>query len=245
MMLGILLCCAACRPEQRATTAATPTVATQDTTALRQLRAAMVEEQLAARGITDTAVLRAMLTVPRHRFVPPELAELAYTSDGPLPIGQGQTISQPYIVAYMAEAAHIQPGDRVLEIGTGSGYGAAVLAALTPEVYSVEIRPDLAQLAGDHLNALGYRVAQLVGNGWLGWPEHAPYDAIVVTAAPDEIPAALVEQLAVGGRLVIPVGTLWQDLRVLEKTASGLRELARLPVQFVPLIRQQPDTTGG
>jgi len=241
--LSLLLLCAACGRDTRpAAVAAAPPPIAQDTAELRRLREAMVRRQIEARGINDTAVLRAMRTVPRHRFVRPELAEAAY-GDFPLPIGYDQTISQPYIVAYMAAAARLEPGDRVLEIGTGSGYGAAVLAELAREVYTMEILPPLAEQAAAVLGALGYdRVHVLAGNGWLGWPEHAPYDAIVVTAAPDEIPRALVDQLAAGGRLVIPVGERWQQLRVLEKTEQALREIERIPVQFVPMVRERPDT---
>ena len=215
---------------------------TQDTADYPELRHAMVERQVAARGVRDPAVLRAMRSVPRHRFVPEASPRAAY-SDRPLPIGHGQTISQPYIVAFMAEAAEIEPGDRVLEIGTGSGYGAAVLAELAEEVYTIEIVPELADRARAVLSRLGYDDVHVrTGNGWLGWPEHAPYDAVVVTAAPDEVPEALVEQLAVGGMLVVPVGTRFQELRVLRKTADGLVEEASLPVRFVPMVREPPDT---
>jgi protein-L-isoaspartate(D-aspartate) O-methyltransferase len=191
-------------------------------------------------------VIEAMERVPRHLFVPEDLARAAY-GDRPLPIGSGQTISQPYIVAFMAEAADLDPDDRVLEIGTGSGYGAAVLAELAAEVYTVEIVPELAQRARSVLSAAGYdRVEVRAGNGWLGWPEHAPYDAIVVTAAPEHVPDALVEQLAVGGKLVIPVGGaglgVEQTLRVLRKTPDGVVEEASLPVRFVPMVGEPPDT---
>ncbi|MDX1675401.1 MAG: protein-L-isoaspartate(D-aspartate) O-methyltransferase, partial [Longimicrobiales bacterium] len=214
----------------------------QDTTDHPELRRAMVERQVEARGVTDTAVLRAMRSVPRHRFVPEAPPRLAY-SDRPLPIGHGQTISQPYIVAFMAAAAEIEPGDRVLEIGTGSGYGAAVLAELADEVYTIEIVPELAERARSVLDRTGYDDVRVrTGNGWLGWPEHAPYDAVVVTAAPDEVPGALVEQLAMGGMLVVPVGTAFQELRVLRKTPDGLREEASLPVRFVPMVEEPPDT---
>ena len=216
--------------------------AAQDTAEYPELRRAMVERQVAARGVADTAVLRAMRSVPRHRFVPEAPPRAAY-SDRPLPIGHGQTISQPYIVAFMAEAAGIEPGDRVLEIGTGSGYGAAVLAELAATVYTIEIVPALAERARSALRRAGYQNVRVrTGNGWLGWPEHAPYDAVVVTAAPDEVPEALVEQLAVGGMLVIPVGTRYQELRVLRKTPAGLVEEASLPVRFVPMVEEPPDT---
>ncbi|MFO7892713.1 MAG: protein-L-isoaspartate(D-aspartate) O-methyltransferase [Longimicrobiales bacterium] len=214
----------------------------QDTADYPDLRRAMVERQVAARGVRDTAVLRAMRSVPRHRFVPEARPEAAY-SDRPLPIGHGQTISQPYIVAFMAEAAEIEPGDRVLEIGTGSGYGAAVLAELAAEVYTIEIVPELAERARRALADAGYHNVDVrTGNGWLGWPEYAPYHAVVVTAAPDEVPEALVDQLAVGGMLVVPVGRAFQELRVLRKTAEGLREEASLPVRFVPMVQEPPDT---
>jgi protein-L-isoaspartate(D-aspartate) O-methyltransferase len=206
------------------------------------LRERMVQRQIVARGVTDPDVVRAMGVVPRHRFVPGAGPAEAYR-DGPLPIGFGQTISQPYIVAFMAEAAALDPEDRVLEIGTGSGYGAAVLAELAAEVYTVEIVPELAERARRTLAATGYANVQVrAGNGWLGWPEHAPYDAIVVTAAPDEVPAALVEQLGMGGTLVIPVGEWRQTLRVLRKTGAGLEEVASLPVRFVPMVGEPPDT---
>jgi protein-L-isoaspartate(D-aspartate) O-methyltransferase len=204
----------------------------------------MVRRQIEARGIQDTAVLRAMRHVPRHSFVPEAPPAQAY-GDYPLPIGLGQTISQPYIVAFMAEAADVSAEDRVLEIGTGSGYGAAVLAELASEVYTIEIVPELADRARGILGRLGIgNVKVRTGNGWMGWPEHAPYDAVVVTAAPDEVPPNLVDQLALGGRLVVPVGTLFQDLRVLRKTPGGMVEEASFPVRFVPMVRTRPDTGG-
>ena len=213
-------------------------VAPGDSTA--PARAAMVADQLRARDIRDSAVLSAMARVPRHEFVPAEWRHLAYT-DGPLPIGFDQTISQPYIVAYMTQAAEVAPTDRVLEIGTGSGYQAAILAELAREVWSVEIVPELAARATAQLAALGYRNVHVrAGDGYLGWKEHAPYDAIVVTAAPDHVPPALVEQLAVGGRMVIPVGRGEQEMRVLRKTRTGVIEQVTIPVRFVPLVR--PDT---
>lgn len=216
----------------------------KDTTGAGALRARMVRLQVEARGVRDTAVLRAMREVPRHEFVPEAPLDQAY-GDYPLLIGLGQTISQPYIVAFMAEAAEISPGDRVLEVGTGSGYGAAVLAELAGEVYTMEIVPELAERAQEVLTRLGYRnVWVRWGNGWLGWPEHAPFDAIIVTAAPEEVPPRLVDQLARGGTLVIPVGEAFQTLRVLRKTPGGLEEVASLPVRFVPMVREPPDTGG-
>jgi protein-L-isoaspartate(D-aspartate) O-methyltransferase len=203
----------------------------------------MVQEQLLRRGIRDPAVLAAMARVPRHRFVPPAYQHLAYT-DHALPIGLDQTISQPYIVAYMSEAAEISPEDRVLEIGTGSGYQAAILGELAREVYSIEILPELADRARTTLRGLGYsNVTIRTGDGYLGWRENAPFDAVIVTAAPDHVPPALVEQLAVNGRMVIPVGSGEQEMRVLRKTATGIVEERTLRVRFVPLVR--PDSVGG
>jgi len=213
---------------------------TPSTTDHEDLRRRMVQRQIADRGVEDPDVLEAMRTVPRHRFVPEATPQTAY-SDTPYPIGHGQTISQPYIVAFMAKAADIESGDRVLEIGTGSGYGAAVLAHLASEVYSIEIIPELAQRARRILEELGYENVRIrTGNGWLGWPEEAPFDAIVVTAAPDEVPEALVEQLAVGGTMVVPVGEVRQSLRIIEKTEEGLEDESVLPVRFVPMV-EEPD----
>lgn len=201
-------------------------------------RERMVERDIAARGVRDPRVLEAMRSVPRHRFVEPGQAESAY-GDHPLPIGGGQTISQPYIVAHMTELVRPAPDDRVLEIGTGSGYQAAVLSPLVDHVYTVEIVPELAAGAAQVLAALGYdNVTVRQGDGWAGWPEHAPYDVIVVTAAPDQVPPALVKQLAPGGRMVIPVGPVHavQELRLIEKLESGeLRDRRIAPVRFVPM----------
>jgi protein-L-isoaspartate(D-aspartate) O-methyltransferase len=199
---------------------------------------AMVEKQLRPRGIDDPRVLRAMAKVPREKFVAKELAASAY-EDHPLPIGFGQTISQPYIVAFMTQALKPKPTDRVLEIGTGSGYQAAVVSELVAEVYTIEIVRPLAQRAATVLNALGYKnVLVKGGDGYKGWPEHAPFDAIIVTAAPDHVPQPLVEQLKEGGRMVIPVGkTYAQELQVLEKHGGVVRQTAAVPVKFVPLTR--------
>jgi protein-L-isoaspartate(D-aspartate) O-methyltransferase len=204
-------------------------------------RARMVENQLRARDIKDPRVLEVMGRVPRHLFVPePERGD-AY-GDFPLPIGHGQTISQPYIVAFMTQALEVRPTDRVLEIGTGSGYQAAVLAELAAEVYTIEIVERLADRARDTLSTLGYKNVQVrAGNGYLGWPEHAPYDRVMVTAAPDEIPQALVDQLRVGGLMAIPVGTYLQELKILRKTATGLETLATMPVRFVPMTGRGKD----
>jgi protein-L-isoaspartate(D-aspartate) O-methyltransferase len=201
-------------------------------------RRRMVDTQLRARDIRSAQVLDAMLAVPRHLFVPaPQRAE-AY-GDFPLPIGHDQTISQPYIVAFMTQALDIAPDHRVLEVGTGSGYQAAVLGALAKEVYTIEIVPPLAEQARDTLSALGHRNIQVrTGNGYLGWPEHAPYDRIMVTAAPDDVPLALLQQLAVGGLMAIPVGTVAQELRILRRTVSGTETLITLPVRFVPMTHK-------
>lgn len=202
-------------------------------------RRRMVEEQLAApgRGIADPAVLAAMAKVPRHEFVPEALRPQAY-HDGPLPIGHGQTISQPYIVAFMTEKLSPKPSDRILEIGTGSGYQAAVLSGLVAEVYSIEIVEPLAQSARTTLQRLGYgNVKVRTGDGYQGWPEAAPFDAIIVTCAPERVPQALVEQLKEGGRMVIPVGEAGaaQVLYLMEKQGSKLKAKAVLPVRFVPM----------
>jgi protein-L-isoaspartate(D-aspartate) O-methyltransferase len=195
----------------------------------------MVDEQLRARGIRDPRVLEAMTRVPRHAFVPAAGRDEAY-GDHPLPIGHGQTISQPYIVAFMSEALRLEPTHRVLEIGTGSGYQAAVLGELAGEVYTIEIIEDLAARAKKTLLENGYdNVTVRTGNGYLGWPEHAPYDRIMVTAAPDAVPPALVEQLKIDGLMAIPVGTGLQELRILRRTATGLETIDTLPVRFVPM----------
>ncbi len=200
------------------------------------LRERMVERQILARGITDQAVLDAMRRVPRHEFVPEDLRHAAY-EDHPLPIGEGQTISQPYIVALMTEVLHLLPGERVLEIGTGSGYQAAVLAELTDQVYTIEILEDLGKRGEETLQRLGYsRVRVKIGDGYLGWEEHAPYDAIMVTCAPDHIPQPLVDQLVEGGRMVIPVGRGYrQELYLVEKKDGQIRQTDIIPVLFVPM----------
>ncbi|HEX3555857.1 MAG TPA: protein-L-isoaspartate(D-aspartate) O-methyltransferase [Thermoanaerobaculia bacterium] len=205
------------------------------------LRHQMVDRQIAGRGVRDRRVLEAMRTVPREAFVPENLAELAY-DDSPLPIAEEQTISQPYVVALMAEALEIGPGDKVLEIGAGSGYAAAVLSRLAGEVYAVERHESLAREAGERLARLGYMNVQVLhGDGTLGWAEHAPYDAIVVAAGGPEVPQALLDQLAIGGRLMIPIGSdpRSQDLvRVRRRTDGDVREELGA-VRFVPLIGAQ------
>ena len=205
---------------------------------LNEDRERMVATQIEARGITDPFVLDAMRSVPRERFVPASLAECAY-DDGPLPIGEGQTISQPYIVAVMTQAARIKPGERVLEIGTGSGYGAAVLSRVAAEVYTIERIGALAETARRRLSELGYaNVHVLEGDGSLGWAEHAPYDAILVTAGAPRVPKTLLSQLVIGGRLIMPVGPHYgQRLVRVTRTDSHEYDHENLEaVAFVPLI---------
>jgi len=200
-------------------------------------REAMVTRQIARRGIDDEAVLAAMGTVPRHRFVRTKDMPLAY-GDHPLPIGYGQTISQPFIVAYMAQLAGLGPGSKVLEVGTGSGYHAAVMAQLADTVYTMEIIPELAARARRTHAALGYgNIQARTGDGYYGWPEEGPFDAIVVTAAPDHVPPPLVRQLADGGRIVIPVGHpfVTQHLVLVEKRGGRIISRQLIPVRFVPL----------
>ncbi len=195
----------------------------------------MVRDQIAARGVRDPRVLAALRKLPRHLFVPPNLQSAAY-EDTPLPIGYGQTISQPYIVAFMTEALELKPQDKVLEIGTGSGYQAAVLAELAREVYTIEIVEPLAKSARERLEGLGYsNVHVRAGDGYRGWPEAAPFDAIIVTAAPEQVPPPLLDQLRVGGRLVVPVGRFMQDLVRLRRTPQGIKRESLLPVMFVPM----------
>ena len=197
----------------------------------------MVAEQIRARDVRDPRVLDAMARVPRELFVPEGSRFEAY-DDHPVPIGHGQTISQPYIVAYMTEALRVERGHRVLEIGTGCGYQTALLCELARDVYSVEVLARLSDTARRTLDALGYRNVHLhVGDGHQGWPEHAPYDRILVAAAAESVPAALVDQLADTGILVIPVGVWNQELRVLQKHGDRLDLLATLAVRFVPLVR--------
>jgi protein-L-isoaspartate(D-aspartate) O-methyltransferase len=200
-----------------------------------RLRADMVRTQLEARGIRDARVLRACREVERHLFVPEKLRAVAY-ADRPLPIGEDQTISQPYIVALMSESLRLQGDEKVLEVGTGSGYQAAILARLAKQVYSVEILPGLAESATRRLRDLGFDNVQVrAGDGYRGWPEAAPFDAIVVTCAPDDIPQPLLDQLAEGGRLVIPVGEVVQELVLVEKVHGELQRTSLAPVRFVPM----------
>ena len=203
-----------------------------------QPRRVMVH-QLKLYGITDPSVLEVMQKVERHLFVEPSVQEYAY-EDTPLPIGRDQTISQPYIVAYMTEAVGLKSTDRVLEIGTGSGYQAAILAEIVKEVYTIEIIKELAEDAEKRLKALGYQnVTVRHGDGYEGWPEKAPFDAIIVTAAPDRVPKKLLEQLAIGGRMVAPIGSFFQDLYLYTKTERGIEKKKLLPVRFVPMVNQE------
>jgi protein-L-isoaspartate(D-aspartate) O-methyltransferase len=201
-----------------------------------EARADMVRSQLRGRDILDPRVLEVMGRVERHQFVPEYARRNAY-DDTPLPIGNGQTISQPYIVAFMTQALEVGPDHRVLEIGTGSGYQAAVLAELAKEVYTIEIVPELGDRARETLARLGYKNVHVkIGNGYLGWTEHAPYDRVIVTAAPDDIPKPLVDQLRIGGLMAIPVGVGDQELRILRRTDQGLQTTKTLPVRFVPMV---------
>jgi len=204
----------------------------------------MVDRQIAARGIRDPRVLAAMRKVPRELFVPPEYRHEAY-DDHPIPIGFGQTISQPYIVAFMTEVLRIEPGNRVLEIGVGCGYQSAVLAEVASEVYGVEIIEPLAARASDTLAALGYRSVTIrVGDGNRGWPEHAPYDRVLVAAAARSIPQALVDQLRDEGIMAIPVGEFDQDLHILRKRGGSLETIETLGVRFVPLVKGDDGSRG-
>ncbi|MDP1948961.1 MAG: protein-L-isoaspartate(D-aspartate) O-methyltransferase [Nitrospirota bacterium] len=198
----------------------------------------MVEEQIIPRGIKDPTVLAAVRRIPRHRFVPALYSAFAY-NDGPLPIGHGQTISQPFVVALMTEALALQGAKKVLEVGTGSGYQAAVLAEIVPHVFTIEIVEPLATEAAQTLAELGYRnIHTRVGDGYRGWPEEAPFDAIIVTAAPDHVPQPLLDQLAVGGRLILPVGRYYQTLELYRRTAEGYERKIISFVRFVPLVRE-------
>ena len=200
----------------------------------------MVKNQLERRGIQDEGVLRVMRETPRHLFVPENLEDKAY-EDGPLPIGKGQTISQPYIVALMTELLELNGNERILEIGTGSGYQAAILSPLVKEVYSIEIIKSLAQNADKKLKEMQYHNVMVKwGDGYKGWAEHAPFDAIIVTAAPDKVPQALIDQMKIGGRLVLPVGTYFQKLKVITKMRDGeIGEKNIISVRFVPMVHSE------
>lgn len=197
-------------------------------------RRVMVQNQLRARGISDKQVLAAMEQVPRHEFVQDGYEDSAY-EDTPLPIGSGQTISQPYVVAFMTEKLDVQKGDKVLEIGTGSGYQAAVLAQMQAQVYSIEVVEELGRRARKIFDRLGYGVRVRIGDGYKGWPEYAPFDKIIVTAAAPKIPDPLVKQLKTGGKMILPLGEFSQNLTLVTKTDSGIRKQSVLPVRFVPM----------
>jgi len=211
----------------------------QDMQQWKKKAKAMVSDQLVSRGISDFKVLRAMENTPRHLFVPEAQQSEAYT-DKPLPIGEGQTISQPYIVALMTELLKLKGDEKVLEIGTGSGYQAAILAQLADSVCSVELIPELAEKASLLLNQLGYsNVKTKCGDGYEGWAEHASFDCIIVTAAPPEIPQKLIEQLKSGGKIVLPVGKLYQELIVVSKSGKGIMKERIIPVRFVPMVKPE------
>ncbi len=233
LLLGIAIVGAGCR--ERSVPPTVDEAGPPDAGDREDERERMVEFQLARRGISDERVLAAMRRVPRHRFVPESQAPFAY-EDGPLPIGQGQTISQPYVVAFMTQALELSGDERVLEIGTGSGYQAAILSQLAREVWTIEIVEPLAEQARSTLARLGYPDIHVrCGDGYLGWPEHAPFDAIMVTAAPDHVPQPLLDQLAVGGRMIVPVGEREQELVLVRRTAEGYVREEVLPVRFVPM----------
>ena len=227
VFLFLLSCCI--RHEKKVGTVGSE----QDEYALARER--MVSSQIVRREVSDKLVLAAMRKVPRHKFVPENMKPYAY-EDRPLPIGEDQTISQPYIVALMTELLGLKGGEKVLEIGTGSGYQAAVLAEIVAEVYTIEIVESLARTAEEKLEEMGYEnITVRFGDGYKGWEEHAPFDGVIVTAAPDHIPQPLVDQLKVGGRMVIPVGSRFQELKLLTKTEDGVKEKDVIPVRFVPM----------
>ena len=208
------------------------------------LRRKMVDRQIRARGVRDPRVLDALLWVPRHEFVPAALEEEAY-EDTPLGIGEGQTISQPYIVAFMTELACLNPDSKVLEVGTGCGYQTAILSALAREVFSIEIIESLGLGAKEKLERARFSNVHIrIGDGYQGWPEEAPFDAILVTAAPVRVPQPLLNQLKIGGRLVIPIGDFYQDLAVFTKTEQGVQEEKMIPVRFVPMTGLAARPTG-
>ncbi|MDY6801179.1 MAG: protein-L-isoaspartate(D-aspartate) O-methyltransferase [Bacteroidota bacterium] len=204
-----------------------------------KVRQRMVRDQVVARGIKDQKVIQAMLNVPRHLFVPDNYERMAY-EDRPLPIGAGQTISQPYIVALMTETLELNKNMKVLEIGTGSGYQSAILSKIVNEVYTIEIIESLGTKAGELLSRLDYNNIYLkIGDGYKGWPEKAPFDAIIVTCAPTDIPQPLIEQLKEGGRMIIPLGgSIVQELALLEKKENKMKKKIVAPVRFVPMVRQ-------
>ena len=251
LLVGVSACDSTDVPPSPTTTSATSTTAEEaaqaDTSTstprpdpYAQSRQVMVDKQIRGRGVADEAVLAAMLQVPRHEFVPSDHQSQAY-DDHPLPIGYGQTISQPYIVAVMTELIELQPGDSVLEIGTGSGYQAAVLAEITDDVYTIEIIPELAERAQETFDRLGYEEIMAIGaDGYWGWEAHAPFDAIIITAAPDHVPQPLVNQLADGGKMIIPVGPPggYQSLWLIERQGDEILRTNWGGVRFVPFTRE-------
>ncbi len=227
--------CKAAREEVEEPLNEQPTV-TGEEVSFDRARERMVESQIRRRGVKDERVLAAMAKVKRHLFVPERYRSQAY-NDYPLPIGEGQTISQPYIVGFMTEILDMKEGDKVLEVGTGSGYQAAVLGELVEEVYTIEILPKLGEEAAARLNDLGYKNVHVkIGDGYQGWPEHAPFDEIIVTAAPEQVPQPLIDQLKEGGRMVIPVGEHpHQELKLLTKKKGRIEEKSVIGVLFVPM----------
>ena len=232
----LLICNGGCSTDgQQATQNEQSPMSSPEIAEFTRMRERMVRDQLRERDISDPKVLAAMLKVPRQEFVPAYLARSAY-DDGALPLEMGQTISQPYIVAYMTQALELRGTERVLEIGTGSGYQAAVLAEIVPEVYTIEILPQLKERASAVLDRLGYHNIHFrVGDGYMGWPEHAPFDRIIVTAAPEEVPQPLLDQLKEGGLLIAPIGHQNQELVIFEKEQSRITHRSTIPVRFVPM----------
>ncbi|MBD3419322.1 MAG: protein-L-isoaspartate(D-aspartate) O-methyltransferase [Chitinivibrionales bacterium] len=237
-VISILTLAVSCQSEEHARVRAAGTAESY-----ASYRRNMVRNQIEGRGIKDTAVLNAMLTVKRHLFVGPKYRHKAY-ADHPLPIGHNQTISQPYIVAFMTEILNVKPTDKILEIGTGSGYQAAILAELCDSVFTIEIVAPLGEQAKKVLDLLGYyNVKVAIGDGYKGWPGHAPFDAIIVTCAPTDVPEALKQQLKEGGRMIIPVGESYdQKLVYLQKRAGKLERMNVLPVRFVPMVNEKGET---
>ena len=239
-LLLLVLFCICCASEQEPTSEKNGVVSELQNQWWVKEADGMVTNQIERRGVRDPSVLRTMRGTPRHLFVPDYLKNSAY-SDSPLPIGEGQTISQPYIVALMTELLKLEGGESILEIGTGSGYQAAVLSPLVKEVFTIEIVRPLADSATKLIKRLGYEnVTVKWGDGYRGWIEHAPYDRVIVTAAPDQVPQALIDQMKIGGLLVIPVGTYYQELKVITKISEQeTEEKSIIPVRFVPMVHSE------